>query len=516
MIYIEGYDSVIELNNGQSLLKALGENGIFLTAPCGGLGSCGKCRIQIIEGYIPASDWDQKHLTQKEIENGVRLACKIFGNVSAKIRLLSYENDMKILSYEENTFRDDFSKGDLAAGKGCVIAIDLGTTTIAGCLIDYESGNIISSNTGINHQRIFGSDVISRINAANQGEGPALTESVKEDLRQLIEHLIDTIKQSENIISRIAIAGNTTMVSLLMGYPVNNLGAYPFKAHNLETIYTDTVKLFGLKDRIDIVIFPGISAFVGGDITSGLLALDFDKSHSLNAFIDLGTNAEMAVGNRNGIMVTSAAAGPAFEGGNISWGRASTAGSICHAYSQNGRLMLKTIDNKPMTGICGSGILSLMSELLKNGVVDKEGRLDDVYGKSGYPLGRTIQGERVTFTQNDIRQLQLAKASIRAGFEILLKNYGAEYQDIDKIYIAGGFGSNIDSKWAVDIGMLDEKLLPKIVIAYNTSLKGCRTYLLSENGDERLKAIRAISKEVVLSLDPDFNDVYLRAMNFHD
>jgi uncharacterized 2Fe-2S/4Fe-4S cluster protein (DUF4445 family) len=244
--------------------------------------------------------------------------------------------------------------------------------------------------------------------------------------------------ENDNII----ICANTVMTSLFMGYDCRQLGVYPFKAQSLETVYEGKYTVLG-----------GISGFVGGDITAGLYMCGFDKSEKINLFLDLGTNGEIAIGNRDRILCTSVAAGPAFEGGNISCGSGAAGGAIT-SVSFDERI-IKTVGNVKPTSVCGSGIIELMAELIKSNAVDRSGNLDVKYG-SEYKLT-----EDISLTVQDIRNIQTAKSAVRTGIELIIKEYGANEHDIENIFISGGFSKYLNIDKACIIGLLPYRFKDK-------------------------------------------------------
>jgi uncharacterized 2Fe-2S/4Fe-4S cluster protein (DUF4445 family) len=307
---------------------------------------------------------------------------------------------------------------------------------------------------------------------------------------------------------KVIIAANTTMVHLLMEYSCAALGEYPFKTEHLGTIKTtfDNVTKSKCKS-IDTVIYGGISAFVGGDIVSGLYMCDFDRADKINMFIDLGTNGEMAIGNKEKIIVTSAAAGPAFEGGKISCGTGSVDGAICGIDLKTGTV--KTIGKKTPVGLCGTGIIELTAELAREKIIDETGLLSDEYFDGGYKVT-----DNIVFTQQDIRQVQMAKSAVRAGVEVLAKEYGASLSDIDTVYLAGGFGFGLSVEKAAVMGILPREFVGKTETLGNSSLGGCVKYCSADDADDRIEHIKSISDELSLGNADGFEEMYLKYMNF--
>jgi uncharacterized 2Fe-2S/4Fe-4S cluster protein (DUF4445 family) len=291
------------------------------------------------------------------------------------------------------------------------------------------------------------------------------------------------------------------------------LGEYPFTPVNIDLI-EGTYKEILADDYLQasMRIVPGISTFVGGDITAGLFSCNVDQQEEYSLLIDLGTNGEMALGNKDKIIVTSTAAGPAFEGGNIEWGVGSLEGAIAGVKIVDGKAEVRTIGDKAPIGICGTGVIETVAELIKAELVDETGCLDDDYFDEGYPLAETENGEEIVFTQQDVREVQLAKAAVRAGIETLFLRYGITKEQISHVYLAGGFGFKLDCQKAVEIGMIPAELAERIEAVGNSSLGGAIKCLLSEEGWMRVERIGKASEEINLSADKDFNQFYMDYM----
>lgn len=497
------------LEEKESLMDVLIRSGYYISAVCGGKGICGKCKVRVIEGEAPVSPEDEKFFSKKEINNGWRLACMLYPEEDLGIAFeLNDESDFEVLSdYESSAYNQSEPNDD-----GYKIAIDIGTTTIAFQMIN--SSKILHTVTGINRQRQYGADVVSRIQASVGGKNEELQNSIRVDLKNGILSLCKSCGIEPDRITRIAIACNTTMSHLLMGYDCKSLGQYPFTPINIDFIKGSIYDIIGLESCAEVTILPGISTYVGGDIVSGLYECGFDKSDAISLLVDLGTNGEMALGNRNRILVTSTAAGPAFEGGNISCGTGSVEGAVCSVKLNGANAKIQTIRNKPPIGICGTGVVELAAELIKAELIDETGLLDEDYFDSGFPVTKGADGENIVFTQKDVRELQLAKAAIRAGCETLLLRYGITKDRISKVYIAGGFGYRLDTKKAIDIGMLPDEFSDLTLAVGNSSLAGAVKYLQDDKGDDTLKKLVNVSEELSLSMDKDFSNFYMEAMMF--
>lgn len=545
-----GKEFVFQGKTNFSLLEQLREQNIYMNAVCSGKGSCGKCRIQMLSGVTEPDDIEHQFFDKKELAAGFRLACRTFPQNDCSIIVETFEETAfqavaeyfveKKANMSENIYTQSMSE-NFRQRKSCdiqqelvytqpiseevyVIAIDLGTTTIAMELIEKNTGHILHTLTMLNRQRMYGADVVSRIQAANAGKGKELQDSICEDLYQGIKKLIKEYKVNPQTVKEIGIAGNTTMGHLLMGYSCKTLGVYPFTPVNIETIAKEFRELFwkqqqnegmaALDIEAKVILLPGISAYVGADIVAGILACHIDKKEKPCMLIDLGTNGEMVIGNREKILVTSVAAGPAFEGGNISCGMGSVLGAIHKVSLEAGQIQLETIGNKGPLGLCGTGVIETVCELLKEKIVDETGMFSEEFIEDGFLLEKTLDGKELRFTQKDVREIQLAKSAVRAGIETLLKHYDTTYEEIDEVFLAGGFGYEINIEKTMAIGMLPKEFQGKIKIVGNSSLGGTTKYLIEADAIERCQEMRKKVQEVELSLDTNFTDCYMKYMFF--
>lgn len=391
------------------------------------------------------------------------------------------------------------------------IAIDLGTTTIAMELLVGEKAVPVKTYTAMNSCRAYGVDVITRIQNANSGGLKILQKCSQKDLLQGIQALCDEAEISVKDIEKIGIAGNTTVTQILLGQSLEGLAAYPFEPATREIQQLSFLQVFGSQEgNAEVILFPAISGFVGGDIVAGLFQCGFLNRKRPALLIDMGTNGEMVVGFEKELLCTSVAAGPAFEGGRLRWGIGSVSGAISEFELYKNAGEIKTIHEKSPIGICGTGMVEILSELKDAHLIDKEGKLSEPYFSEGYPVANTEKGEKICVYQQDIRELQLAKAAIGAGIELLLKYYGKTYREIPDVYIAGGFGYRMNVRKAVNIGVFPREFLGKIKVVGNTSLAGVESFLRDENAEGRLKEIVASSKELVLANTEEFEEVYLK------
>lgn len=310
-------------------------------------------------------------------------------------------------------------------------------------------------------------------------------------------------------------AGNTTMIHLLLGLPVKSLAISPFKPVTLNSVNLPAAEI--LNDDFssaEMHIFPGVSAYVGPDIVSGMYNRSFEALRELTLFVDLGTNGEIVLGDIKKIMCVSAAAGPAFEGARISCGTGCVPGAISYAGINKGKVWYSTINQEPAVGLCGSGLVDLVAACLDAGIINKSGLMKPEYRKDGLFIEKDIDGNEMRLTQKDIRELQLAKSAIRAGIEILIKEFDVTYNDIGKVYLAGGFGNHINADSAVRIGLLPQELKSHIILAGNSSLGGAVDSLLNPDKEEKVMEILKKVHYIELSSTRDFNDKFVEYMLF--
>jgi len=546
----------VSAENGGNLLRELQKLDVFLSAACGGRGSCGKCGAYIdgewtlccqvtigndMEITIPDSEADGKGIKAVTAHgaSGTEVAIPRFGvsRIKAKggagslykqvteatgkrighaaLRRLSAAADEKSLAGESEPLITvlcdesealDASAGEMIPAYG--IAIDIGTTTIALELYDVLSGDKIASYSMINGQRKFGADVLSRIKAASEGRLNELCASVRGDLKAGAAELCSRGGVEASSVRRAFISGNTTMLHLLMDINCRSLGLFPFTPAFVESVDFPGREVFG--DALDCktTLLPGISTYVGSDISAGVVCCGGDGK---NLLIDLGTNGEMAYYYRESVLCTSTAAGPAFEGGNISCGMAAVPGAIAKAVWENGGFTVTAIDGKTPAGICGSGVLDIGAQLVKNALIDETGSIDESFPDEGVPVA-SEQG--VFFTQKDVRELQLAKSAVRAGIEVLLDEAGVTFDEVDAVFLAGGFGYKADPASAEAIGLIPGKLVKKIIPVGNSSLGGCVKALLDVKAQGDIEGVCLRAREMNLSNDPRFNDLFMENMYF--
>lgn len=491
-----------------------------LPAYCGGKGSCGKCKVRVISGAASVSTADRVHLSEQEIAEGYRIACQSRPLSECEIEVSSQgDGGIKVLTVEKDEAGIKQTKTYLPS---CSIAIDIGTTTLAFALLDGD-GEVIATEQGLNHQRSLGADVVSRLEQAIKGRQAELTDCLRRDIRLGIQALLRQAGERLTAVSRIVIAGNTAMEQLFFGLPVDGLGKYPFVAafdgfieSCYGTLFSEQEKWEQGAWKIPVTGFPCIAGFVGGDITAGLYEMTEQKRKGLQMFLDIGTNGELACICEEGIITTSTAAGPVFEGGNISCGTSCIPGAVFATEICEDMLGCKTIENHPAVGICGSGLIEAVADMLELGIIDSEGLMKQTYRECGYLLARTEQGNAVALTQADIREFQMAKAAIAAGMDMLLWQIKADSTEITEYLLAGGFGNGLSVNKAIRTGLLPKSSRGKVRGMGNTSLKGA-IRLLREGDAGRRRIDDMLSKTVHIHLanTEKFEEAYIRHMNFH-
>lgn len=444
--------------------------------PCG-MGICGRCAVAAQGCFSASPD-----------AAGKVLACQTYVTGDAEIWL---PRRRALTQIETRTRPSDFPLDPLPGTYGA--AVDLGTTTIVLQLIRMTDGEVLSTVSCENPQRIVAADVIGRIGSALEGRLGMLSSLVRDAIDSLEREAFAIAKLAGKTADVRVISGNTTMLYLFANRNPRTLSAAPFEADCL----------FGLKEGRDLL--PACAgAFVGADITCALLDSGMSNRNETAMLIDIGTNGEIALRHNGKLYCCATAAGPAFEGGGISCGVGSIPGAIDSATVQDGEIPFTTIGNIPATGICGSGLIALTAALLETEQLDETGALDD----------DICLAPGVTLTQQDIRQIQLAKGAIAAGIEVLLQRAGISYKDVGTLYIAGGFGSHIDLAAASRIGLISAELAKKAVVLGNASLGGARQILLNASAWDTAAHIAEEAQCLNLAADPAFSDSFIDNMMF--
>lgn len=478
-----------------------------MEAACGGRGLCKKCTV-VVTGPVRSLETGQTHYAEHE----PLLACR-FAPAGDCAVALDAEGELSVVTH---------GAGNIAGSdsEGLGLAVDIGTTTVAVLLYDLGTGERLASAGERNVQRGYGADVISRITACSEGKLPRLRDGIRRQVKTMAERLCRETGRDGSEICRVAIAGNTVMEHLYAGLDPTGIGVAPFTPASLFGDHWQ-----GMLNEIEAYLCPCVSGYVGGDITAGLLATGGDKTEGLRLYVDIGTNGEMALGNRNGYLTCATAAGPAFEGAEIACGMDGSAGAIDRIGIENGDLAVHVIGDVPAVGLCGSGLIDGIAALLELGVIDETGRMADVDEIPAHLASRRFTLKdgstalrlmgTVYLAARDVREVQLAKAAIRAGAETLLAQQGKRPEDITELVIAGGFGSFLNVNSALRIGLLPQIDPERIRHVGNAAAFGA-ALALQENGAAELTAFAEKCAYLELSSSREFMDRYVNCMLFDE
>ena len=617
---IEGASPVsIECNAGDNLLELARRANVAIDAPCSGNGSCGKCKVKLVEGELES--FKSRHISDEEYSAGWRLSCNakvltdcvvwvpdIASAYQSRMKTADLSSPKEIAIFEDcqrdlqnsgieftNNFRsavvsmaeptlDDTMpdierftwavrealgvekvkvpfavmvklastlrefgwtvcvKGELQGDSflcmeicdpadtaivGC--AIDIGTTTVTMVLVDLENGKILAKGSSGNGQIRYGADVINRIIEQGRPGGKKKLQDaiVKETLNPIIASLCKSANVNARSILRLCVAANTTMNHLFVGVDAEPVRMEPYipSFFGWEGLLAGDLKL-PANPLAPVQIAPNIGSYVGGDITAGTLAAGLWDKDEMSLFIDLGTNGELVFGNRDFLMSCACSAGPAFEGGDISCGMRATDGAV-EACTIDKATMEPTLtivgdEGQRVVGICGSGIIDIISELFRTGIINAQGKFvreGDRVRRDQHGMGRYVlafaedseTGREVSINEVDIDNFIRAKGAIFSAIDTLLKSVDMDVEMIDHVYVAGGIGSGINMKNAVNIGMLPDVDLSKYSYIGNSSLTGAYAMVLSDQADAKCAEVGANMTYLELSTYPGYMDSFVAA-----
>ena len=617
---IEGASPVIiECNDGDNLLELARRANVAIDAPCSGNGSCGKCRVKLIEGELESLQ--SRHISDEEYKDGWRLSCSskvrsdctvfvpdiasayqsrmktadlsspkevaIFEECQENLKNsgIHFENRYraKVISMAEPSLEDTmpdnerltwaiedafgvehvhipFSvmvslahtlrenhftvcvKGELTENTfncmevcapedtaivGC--AIDIGTTTVTMVLTDLETGKLLAKGSSGNGQIRYGADVINRIiEQGRPGGRKKLQDAIlKETLIPIIANLCKTAKINARSILRLCVGANTTMNHLFVGVDASSVRMEPYvpSFFHWDGLLAGDLKL-PANPLAPVLIAPNIGSYVGGDITAGTLASGIWDKDEMSLFIDLGTNGEIVFGNRDFLMSCACSAGPAFEGGDISSGMRATDGAVeacvIDVNTMEPQLSIIGDEGQKCVGICGSGIIDLISELYRCGIINAKGLFvregkrvrRDAHGMGRYVVAfpeESETGREVSLNEVDIDNFIRAKGAIFSAIDTLLKSVDMSVEMIDRVYVAGGIGSGINMKNAVNIGMFPDVDLEKFHYIGNSSLTGSYAMVMSDEANAKCAEVASNMTYLELSTHPGYMDAFVAA-----
>lgn len=519
VIHVPAYNRKLLVKSGTAIAEALRSQGIILETPCGGHGLCGGCIVKITNGDAELLELDRKLIPESLLKEGYRLACRprgLKGSITIDVPLTKREINLKAIP-EKIKGKYGFS-------------VDLGTTTIAISLVNIEEGIEIGSISLSNPQTSYGADVITRTTLVMEDPEALniLRRIVIDSIRGGFKRLIQECRVLEEDIIKISIAGNSIMEHIFLGYSPVPLTVTPFKLQERVPKIMSAEKS-GFLDfkNASVLVFPMIGANAGGDTVAGIYYLDMIDMIEPAILIDIGTNVEIVLAKNGILYVTSSPAGPAFEGGEITFGMRAEDGAIESVKIQDSVLKLYVKGGGRPKGICGSGLISLISELIRCGIIDITGRIknrDEILNNLSLRIQQEERGNifvihrdtklSLYITQNDVRQFQLAKSALRAGIDILLNKAGLKSSEVENVYLAGAFGVAIEEEALFRTGMLPSGFQNKLIQSGDTSLGGAKKFVLDENGESKLNEILDRTRYIELSKEKDFEKEFIKQMNF--
>ena len=429
---------------------------------CGGKGICKKCSVMV---------------------NGKEeLSCQY--QIKSDINVVMLENS-EIISETGVTERGEITEN-------CCFCLDIGTTTLALALVSLDEKKIIKVETATNPQRAYGGDVLTKIEYSNQNGLSDLQSCLINKINKLIEEL------GTDLSNTMYVSGNTTMLHIFFGVDPSSIGVAPY-----TPVFVDSKEIngsqIGLKKIKNVISLPCVSAFVGADLVAGVNYANMPRDNKFNLLVDLGTNAEIILYNKNELYCTSAAAGPCFEGANITCGMSATEGAI-YSFSNNGSY--ETINNTKPKGICGTGLIDIIAVLLQKGIIDETGYMESE---------EFFITETVKIIQKDIRQYQLAKSAVYSGLTAILREKAASFETIENLFISGGFSAKINIDNAIKTGLLPKELKDKVIVLNNSSLLGTIKYACEQND---LSVYLKNAEYIDLSTNEFFSQKFIENMEF--
>lgn len=491
-----GKSHEVDVEQDCTVLDVLQRERIDIQATCGGVGTCKRCQV----------------LVRDDEGLSYRLACKTPVSDGMEV-VVEHTGTMEVL---QSGAAQAFALDEGATGYG--IAIDIGTTTVVAHLHDLATGERLASVGRPNPQIAFGSDVISRISASVDGKLKMMTDIIQDALREMKSKLCSEAHVDEQDVAYVTIAGNTVMQHIAIGFSPDSIGVNPFTP----------VSLFGDEHEIEglgtCYFTRCIAGYVGGDITAGMLACGLEKGGT-RLFLDLGTNGEMALSHNGRIVCCATAAGPVFEGANIHFGMPASPGAISKVSYDGEHVAIETVGNAKPVGICGTGLIDAVALMVRLGVVEGSGYLlgadevdESLSGLVGEENDRNVfyltPDHSIYVTQEDVRNLQLAKAAVCAGIHTMTDAAGIEMSQIESLEIAGGFGAFLNLSSAADIGLFPKELLPVAKSVGNTSGEGATALLISHEARKHESIIADICDYLELSTSMEFMSFYVKMMEF--
>lgn len=487
----------IEILPGQTLLSALRACNLAPDAPCGGQGTCGKCTV-LVDGIQVQS-------------------CQYIPNADISVRLSPQEEGTRVLTEgctvqaEMNPWQD-----------GPMLAYDIGTTTVVCYLLESGTGKLMATQSAVNPQKSFGSDVISRIQQAMAGKMEQLTAQIQQEMTVLMKNACCSAGIDPAQIGIVSVVGNPCMQQLFLGISPKNLAAVPFRPVLTEKRVVSAKDYLTLCPNAKLLIVPDIAGYVGADTVGCVLSTRIDKKDTMTLLVNIGTNGEMVLGNRHRMTACTTAAGPALEGAQIRFGMRGAEGAIDHVWLEKAQLCCSVIGGGRAKGICGSGLIDAAAVLLETGLINRRGRLqsrdeaellhEHLRESDGQRIFDLIDG--VYLTQEDIREVQMAKGATSAGIELMAEHLEIEIVDIQEVLLSGAFGSYIRPESACRIGLLPPVLLDRIRTVGNAAGSGAQQLACSRQELDHAQAIVEATEFLELAALPGFQRCFARNMEY--
>lgn len=570
----------IQVPEGISVLEAQRQAGLSPDAPCGGGGKCGKCLVQIRRNGD--NSWETVKACQEKIHGSLQVMTierenshKILVKGSARevapkpgLRVLEitilpcrhgestsdwdrlcqavrasgameqdFEPNLEVLSKITGLLKEEGGKAEAVISGSHILdirkrqgrpvlmaAFDIGTTSVAGYLLDQKSGGQLSAVSALNPQTEYGADVIMRANYVLEHGIEELSVSIRVLLKNLIKELCAGAGKDTGDVYQVSVVGNTCMHHLFLGISPRSLVLSPYNPAISQALVCPARDFrMGVNPGAELIVLPVLAGFVGADTVACMLAVNFDEEEKMTLMIDIGTNGEIVLGNRHRRIACSTAAGPAFEGAKIACGMRGAEGAIEHAQLKDGELFCDVIGNGKAAGICGSGLIDIIARLLEMGIIEESGQLLDsprTFPLDGHPAyllfdrEETRDGQPVYLSQKDIREVQLAKGAIAAGIQLLAVKMGISLEDVEQVCVAGAFGNYMDPAGACRIGLIPPVLKDKIIPVGNAAGEGARMVLLNAEELERAERLAVNTEFLELASMPEFQDQFIDEMMF--
>ncbi len=525
-------DQELELVADRTIFDYADELQVRVPTSCGRSGECHECVVEIRQGMDALCEPTE---TESFLRENYRLACQArVTHADADVEFALLRREPKILS--DSTHRqvkvdplirrrdddvyDRETRIDRYRGNLFGLAVDLGTTTVAFNVVDLKSGDVLDTSSFENPQRFGGSDIMHRISYDGSRFHGELQQAIVSGLNFEIREMCRRTEIPRRQIYEVVVVGNSTMRDILFGFDVQSIGEKPYKSiteHEMLGGERDTTALNVQARDLGLRVFPKaniyggplIASHVGADVAADLLAIGMDRENSEVMLIDVGTNTEIVVGNRNRMMAASCPAGPAFEGGEVTYGMPGYAGAVESVKLEDGEVKWRTIGDAPPLGICGSGLIDLLAELRRTGSMTKLGVFTD--HREDFEF---VPGQGMSLSRADISALAQAKAANFCGQQIVLRRFGVPVEEISKVYLAGGFANYIDVESARAIGFIPDVPREKIVKVGNAALLGATLMLLSRDLRLWMEKTAKQIEHIELETTEDFFDIFVEGCMF--